>query len=93
MKSITLLPEDFDTLDTESVQFENQYINNNDCPIARAVLRSGHKNVSVGWERIVADKKIFKSPSICYEGVKRLAKLVSARGSGTLTFTEIIVIR
>lgn len=90
MESITLLPQDFDALDTESKEFEYQYTQSTKCPLAKAMKREGYKNVQVGIGVISADLKIFKSPSIHFDGVKRLAKIVSAKGSATLEF---IVIR
>ena len=52
MKHIRLIKADFDTLDSGATEFIEQYRNNKDCPIARALKRKGFKYVNVGQRSV-----------------------------------------
>jgi len=58
MKNIKLIEEDFDSLEEKKV--EEQYIENYDCPIARAFKRLGYDEVNVTSFEVVTETHVYK---------------------------------
>jgi len=57
MKNIKLIKEDFDSLDTEVMR--RQYVQNYDCPIARAFKRLGYGRCSVTTFEVVTKTHVY----------------------------------
>lgn len=88
MKQVTLLPQDFNTLDTELRQFAIQYTTPYDCPIVRALKRNTNGiEISMGASHVTINgKSIFLPEEINFNAVVQLAKRVEKNGKARLRF-------
>jgi hypothetical protein len=85
LNQVTLLPEDFDTFDVESCEFAFQYVEPNDCPIARALKRElPDVETSVNPFFITINNECFIHDKLDFESIKEYAKAVKKNGSFVL---------
>ena len=88
MRQVTMLPEDFNTLDTKSKEFEDQYGGSIDCPMTRALKRAtGNNAVRSVLSTIHTDTNIRSEKvtifDVNYVGIRQIihaAKMVSKNG-------------
>lgn len=80
MTEIKLIREDFDSLDPNSREFDVQYMNPWDCPIARALRREFPNEGKLGVncrEVIIGNKRIRTNNDIGILEVSRVATEIS----------------
>jgi hypothetical protein len=95
MRQIKFIAEDFKTLDiaTESIfnersPFEKAYVNNVDCPLARAFKRVlGHDNISVSTISVRVNNKFYYfQKCFGFDEVVEMAERVSKNGIAIFRF-------
>jgi hypothetical protein len=85
MKQVTFITADFNTLDTTSEEFTQQYCNSHDCPMIRALRRiTGNKSIKNCGEVYFTSKGTVYSPRSVFESViRKIAERVKKNGKAT----------